>query len=476
MLDLREMKLHSTRLLWLLFLIVAVTAAPAAAQEMYTLENPPPVCPTAPVPVYAGATIISIAGSTILAKDNVWLIAGNRKLKASEASYNVDTDSGYFRHAVFTTCTAAKPDYRIEADEVRLLPYNRIALRHVSVYLGNTRVLVLPALKFHAGTGSANALLFPRPSYDPVDGMSIEDKMRLTDDSRSRTDADVRITQKHGVQGEFTSNYGLDGKIADFPGRSIIDNTFEEKDTSMPVGAGQTTCDTSDLAHLRVSGIVNMRSRTYDIRNSGLVVYRRPMLEMTYLANPLNVSGTRIDPRLQLIPELDTTWGMFREVPGQENYINRTTTDIAGGVNLLPLGKNTAVQPFYYENWSWYSTGNIYQQWCWGIDGAHLFNNGSEMGLRYIKRNQAGVTPFQFDQVEIFKELQYTFQVKHKKNQMAAFIANWDLGAGTLYEWEVVYGYTTDCIGAWVQLEQPDTAAVFQCGADSSLVKKVESK
>ncbi len=420
------------------------------AQEMYTLENPSPVCPTEPVPVKAQAGVIQMIGSTVTAKGSVLLVDGNRKLAASEATYNVNSFTGFLRNVVFTTCTKARPDYRIEASELRLLPHNRVYARHVSVYVGDLKLLTLPFLNFKAGSQSANALIFPRPAYDPVDGASIEDKFRLLDDDRGRADSDIRITQKHGVQGEFTSQYGIDGRAAEFPGRSIIVNTFQDKDTSMPVGSGTTTCNASDLAHLRVLGIVDLRSRTYDIRNSSLVVYRRPMLGTTYLVNPINIAGSKLDPRLQLVPQLDATWGMFRETPGQVNYITRTTTDIAGAVNLLPLGPKTAVQPMYAENWSWYGTGNIYQQWLWGIDAAHLFNDGSVMAIRYIKRNQAGVTPFQFDQVEIFKELQSMYQVRHK-NQMAAFVANWDLGAGALYEWEVVYGYMTDCIGAWIR-------------------------
>jgi hypothetical protein len=177
---------------------------------------------------------------------------------------------------------------------------------------------------------------------------------------------------------------------------------------------------------------------------------------LDYVAPALNFTRTPIDPRLAIYPVITTSWGRFREFPSNIGFADRATASLLGAVNVLPLGKNTAVQPLVEYSVSSYSTDTTYHTWGGGLDASHLFNNGSSVALRYLRRHESGITPFQFDNVDILREFQGAFQARIGAHTIG-FASGVDLDKGGMYDWSVLYGYHTDCLAAsisWSELQR----------------------
>jgi len=394
--------------------------------------------------------------SILRASGNVRLRTGVERLTASSAEYNTANDTGTLKDATFTTCANSAPDYHLAAREISLLGNNRIRAKGIGLYIGNFRVLALPFIKLRVGGRSATRHIFPRPGFDQADGFTLAQDFRLIDDDRLRTNADLRFTSRMGVQGQIYSIFGFDGDIIDLPGRYLTFDSLRSGVLELPpqtdVNCQSIAGPDPRAARLTGFGTFTLRQRTYNINNTHLAVYRQPELGMTYTASQINLTGTRLDPRLEIYPQAITNWGLFRESPGAASYTGRTTAGVISAINILPLGPNTAVQPVLGYDWSGYSNGDNYRVGSIGMDASHLWGNGSIGSVRYIKRHESGRTPFQFDRVEINQELQSAVQVQYGK-YVAGLVVGYNFDNGSVYDWEVMYGWRTDCLGTSVRYD-----------------------
>ena len=311
------------------------------------------------------------------------------------------------KNVSFTTCPRLRPDYHLTASEVTLLPNNRLRARGASLFLGSFRVLALPMIKMRVGGRNASAAVFPRPGFDKRDCVTLSQNFRLIDEDNLRTNADLRLTSLHGIQGQVETYYALNGNLDELPGRYLSYNSLRSRATSLPrelaEGCTPQNLRYNGAATLRGFGRVTLRQRTYDIRNEGLVVYRQPEMGLTYLARQISLTHTQLDPRLEIYPEITASWGRFKETPGLGEFTDRRSVNMSAAVNLLPLGPSTTVQPIISHVFSAYGTGDTYHATAYAIDASHIWPNGGYMSMRYIKRNQFGVTPFIFDSVDIFR-------------------------------------------------------------------------
>lgn len=460
MLDLREMRLRRIAILCLPLLVAANLLSPLWAQVR--LDNvpldtpmPEPVCTTTDVtPVIIEASTIENVGSLTRAVGHVLFLSGNRRITASLAFYDTEAREGVIRDVTFTTCTSVRPDYRVVAKEVTILPNNKLHARDVSLYLGRLRVLTLPSIKLRIGGRSTSNAVFPRPGYDDYDGFTLSQKLRLADTDRARLTANLRLTTNHGLQGEVDSAYGLDGTLDDLPGRFLTYDSLRSHAVTMPQSP-EIECDPQlfrpiGAAQLRAFGVVTLRQRTYDIRNEGLVLYRQPEVGFTYTGRQLSLTGERLDPRLEIYPQITGSWGRFKEVPSAIGFTTRSRVSALGSVNLLPLGPSTALQPVFYYTYSTYGEGDNYRNWAYAVDLSHLFPNGSFASGRYIKRSDSGTTPFLFDRLDIRREFQGAFQARVGRHT-AGLVASYNMDTRELYEWEALYGHRTDCIATSIR-------------------------
>lgn len=461
-LDLPEMKPH--RIITLCILIIAAIGMflPVLAQEdMLEEQNllqvrPQIECPPLqqPLPAVIEAPSIQGTGDFVRAAGGIKFFRGNIRIAADKATYDTSTATGKMENVTFTTCTGIRPDYRIVAKEVTLLA-DRVRARNVSLYIGRLKVLALPALRFRVGGRGGSANIFPHPGYDRFDGLTLSQEFKFVDNDRADAAADLRLTTRGGIQGEIRGIYGIDGKRIDLPGRSLNYESLRSNALQMPHEIAEPLCSPEELrkadpARLYARGVFSLRQRTYDIVNEGLIVYRQPEFALRYLAKGINLTKTKLDPRLEIYPELNTSWGRFREEPGVDSFTQRTNMSALVALNVLPLGQFTAVQPVIFHNWASYETGDYYQSTAWAIDASHLTKNGGFLSARYIKRNESGVTPFQFDNIDVRREYQAGLQVRFGKH-VVGLVTSYDADKKEIYEWEALYGYRTDCLANWVQ-------------------------
>lgn len=433
--------------------------APAFAQETVgepDVVRPQPVCSSdQPVKISVDANEWGLQGTRIWATGNVLFQSGSTRLWASMADYDYNARTGIMHDVKFTTCTATKPDFYLCADEVTLLPNNKLRARNASLFLGNIRVLKLPSMKFRMGGASAPTNVFPTPGFDKEDGFTLSQALRVIDNDQFHAVADIRLTTNSGVQGQLTGEYGIDGTLDRFPGRFLTYESLRSDVLDLPKQPVGGPCAPEklippDAARLRGFGTFSLKQRTYDIKNDNLIIYRQPELGVRYIGRQLNFTKTKLDPRLDIYPEIITTWGHYKEDPSPAGYIDRGQVVATAGLNIIPLGPSTTIQPVISHTWSDYSNGDYYQQSAYAIDASHLFPNSSYASIRYINRSQAGITPFQFDDVDIFHEYQGAFQANFGKHTVG-LVLSYDIDNDEFYDWEAMYGWRSDCLASWIR-------------------------
>lgn len=428
---------------------------PVAPVQDTDVIKPAAVCATTvPVPVSLSAPIYEMVGSILRARGGLAFVKGKERITATEVEYNTDTQIGYAKNVFFTTCSAERPDWHITAREVTLLPSHRMHAKGVSLFVGRTRVLVLPSMHMTVGGRSATASIFPRLGYDSRDGVSLAQTLRLTDTSHSRTVLDLRFTTLHSIEGDLASTYGVGGRLVNFPGRFLTYGSMRSRALNVPQ-TSEIDCDPESLrptnaARLRPFGRFTLRERTFDAQKLGLVVYRQPELGAAYIGGQLSANKGRLDPRIELYPQITASWGRFNEVPGTTGYLGRGQIAAQGSFNTLWLGPRTTIQPVGIATYASYSNGDAFSTWGFGIDVAHLSNNGSYYSARYISRTSAGTTPFLFDNIDINKEADLAVQTYVGKN-VVGLAMNYDAQRGSLFDWEIMLGQRKDCLGTYVR-------------------------
>lgn len=436
-------------------------ATPVPAQEENplapTLESetikPQPVCPEpAPEAISFSAQVYEMLGPVLRARGAVTFQKGRLRMTATDLEYDIEKQQGKLHNVSFTTCTNVRPDYHLTAREATLLPNHKLRVNDVALYLGRARVLMLPWMKLRMGGGSATANIFPRLGYDQRDGPTLSQTFRITDTPRSRTHLDLTLTTRHSFQGALRSRYGVGGTLENRPGRYLTYGSMRARALRFPqppVG----DCDPqllrpANVARLQPFGVFTIRQRTYDARSRSLVVYRQPELGVTYAGEQLSVTSKRLDPRIELYPQITLTGGRYKEVPGHDEYLSRYQVAAQAGFNAVWLGPSTTVQPVGAVTYSRYGDGQTFRTWGAGIDVAHVFLNSSIVAARYLSRTSSGSTPFIFDNIDIRQELDLHSMVYFGKN-VAGLALTYDAGNGYLFDWAVVVGRRSDCLATY---------------------------
>lgn len=417
--------------------------------------KPQPVCTQpGPVPVILQAPVYEGLGPVVRARGGLLFERGRLRIKASEGVYNYDTQEGHLKDVWFTTCAASNPDYHLTAREVTLLPNHMLRVKDVSLYVGRARVLMLPWMKLRIGGRSATANIFPRIGYDSRDGVTLSQTLRVTDTTRSRTNLDLSLTTLHAIEGAMNSRYGIGGRLVDLPGRYLTYGSMRARALDIPQPPAYD-CDPqllrpTNAAPLQPFGTFTIRQRTYNAKSLGLVVYRQPELGMTYIGNQLSLTNRKLDPRIEIYPQITTSYGRYKEVPGHSEFTSRYQVAAQGAVSTFWLGPSTAIQPLGTITYSSYGGGQAFRTFGAGIDVAHITRDGSFFGARYISRTSSGSSPFIFDNVDINKEIDVVSQF-YKGKRVAGAALTYDADNGSLFDWAVIVGRRSDCLASYLR-------------------------
>lgn len=438
------------------YLAVVFVIALLVPRPAHAADAPPCKPAGATIPVRIEGCIIEQAGGFLRARGSVLLLAGNRRLTAHEVKYDWTTDRADLKKATFTTCTRPDPDYRLEADSIAFLVPNRIRARRVSLFVGKTRIIRLPAINMRVGGRRVATDVFPRPSYDKDGGIGLSQRILFLDTDRTFGLAFLRFSSKNGFEGDFDGSVGFDGTLTPSPEQPLSFPAFRADAMAIPTPV-QTLygADVGDPTHLRGFLRVSSHLRTYNARDENLLVYRRPEVGLDYTPRPIIAGRYCPDARLPVSPLVRASWGRFSEVGGS-GWDNRAAYGLVVPINLTSVGPGTVIQPAFEFNQSHYDSGTTYTWGAASVGVSHIRPNGTLQALRYIKRAQRGTTPFRFDRQFVLDEIQAAAQFQ-RKNSTLAFAVGYDLGTGSVYDWSALIGHSTDCLGfslSWSRLEE----------------------
>jgi hypothetical protein len=401
-------------------------------------------------PIVIEAQKIEQVGDVVTASGSVRFTNGPRVVLADSVLLDTVKQEAVFTEVRATTCQRISHHYEIRLGRLTLTGKGQVRGMRVSLYLYNQKVFYLPSIKFRLGVTGSGAQTFPTPGFDRTDGFTLSKDLDLVDNDRFQTTAEIRLTSRAGIQGAANAQYGLDSNLGIVPGRVLSYDSMFSDLLEVPRTVAQNLCKPPNqcpvgFARLLAFGTVSLRQHTYDVQDAGLVVYRRPEVGVKYAAKQLSLSRRELDPRLEILPEVRVSYGRIWEQDGLVGPTTRSSFGFGGGLDTVDLGPQTSIQPVFYANWSGYSGGDSLHIGSYGIDASHLWGSNSFVSVRYMKRNARGATPFEFDDVDIFRELQASLHFETGSHSFG-YLLGYDADRRAFHDWEALYGYSTDCM------------------------------
>lgn len=425
---------------WLAILILALplTASPQA-QQPETLEQEP---------IAIEARIIETTPPMVRAEGEVLFQQGQKRLLADKATYNYEERTGLLSDVTFTTCELANPDYRITANEIRLTQDQHLKLRRVRLYLWNLRILSLPRISINVGPGAGKQTLFPRPGYNSRDGFFLSSTYQLIETEREDVAVRIRPTTKQGFQGGIIGAYAIEGSTRTAPPFvPDYDTELRRGDILRPILDDDTCVFPSTRPQpplLSAFGTLLVRERAYDIDKSDLLVSRLPEMGVRYVSPQVCVIEEKKRPKLGLQTEARASWGRFKEGPGI-GLVNRWDVRGVASTTIATYRASTALQGAALARYSSYGNGDSYRTLGAALNLSRIFPGGSFASLRLISHGISGSTPFEFDDIDIQRELQAAGRYVRGRSTYSA-ILDYDLDRQSLRDWQFSFARRLHCI------------------------------
>jgi len=393
------------------------------------------------------ANTIEVAPPVVHAFGRVSMMLGNKQLTADEVIYNRDKNTGEMTDASFTTCELENPHYHVSARTIHLTENGDIAAEHVGIYFGSKRLLTLPKLRTKL-QGSRDQSYIPRPGYSSRDGLFINLAYAIAQNSRTDLNLIVRPTTKHGLEAGLAGGYAISGSGAGINLYSQ-ETDLDIRNRMMPAskilrGFEDNTDETSPHRVFAFFGGLMLNERVFDVNYPSLTATRLPEIGLR-LTNP-GFHPTEIDPK-QTIPisiDLRTSWGRFDDSV-TDHYVNRIDARGVIGIRLTPKQSDTSLRLLLMGRHSHYEGSYNYGVVGGAFEIAHSFGKGCFASTRIIDQKISGTTPFEFDNVDVRRELQNTLRIEKGLSTWAG-IVRYDLDDKRIRDWELAYARRIHCI------------------------------
>ncbi len=421
--------------------LAAIVCAQCAAEETISLEDQS---------VSIEARVIEAEPPVVRAEGDVLMQLGMKRLYADSLTYDYATGSGSLTNAVFTTCDRPKPDYHIAAQSIELSENQRLRLRRVRLYLGGTRVLGLPRLSLNASGSRDSGLVLPRVGFSSRDGAFAAIKLGLVNTPDDQLDMHLKLTTNNGIQGGFVGAHALTNNLDDIPEfQPDSDSELRSQRILWPVvGIKKDTCAFPDeTAHERsISVFASLLSNddTYDVDEPDLLVSRLPEIGVRYVSPMVLMSGYRDNYTIGARADVRASIGRYKESPGDEVH-ERFDLRGTGSTTIKSLGKTTAVRALGLARLSLYDGGDSYRVLGEALEISRVFSKGSYASLRLILHQIWGETPFEFDDVDVERELQLACRYSNGANAYGVMF-DYDLDRNELRDWELSYTRSLHCM------------------------------
>ena len=311
----------------------------------------------------------------------------------------------YINNGVFTTCNLAHPHYALEADRlVYDTESHQMAVEGGAVRLYGLRIPLLPKLKHSFGGESRGSPLLPQPTWTGLDGPSL-----LWPIDYSGAAAGVQA--RGGLL--LTSRRGLRGWV----------------DVGAPVA--------NFAGHVRVSHKEDVRS---DV-SSWSLIDRMPEVELERQWGVDLFGGAQLSARLSA--------GDYRQ------YARGDAPEVRDrrALGAVRLGGGEAERRQGVGQWWWaeartqrYDDADEYTVLEAGVGAGGELTDWLSGWVTYIHRDPRGQTPFEFDDVDIRRELAPHADVQLGENWALALDGRYDLDQERLRDWKVGLARDAHCL------------------------------
>jgi hypothetical protein len=378
---------------------------------------------------------------------NVQFSFGQKRLIAEDVLYNTANNTAKMSNATFTTCDKEHPDYRIVAREMKTTPEQRLVAQRLRIYYHNFCLIDIPRLSIDIGPNSGRQTLLPKPGYNSRDGFFLTTQLSLKETGKTDLSLRIRPTTKRGTQGGLIGGYALDGNaIEEKPYVSENDIELKHRAILQPSESEDVygfRATKPEPAFLGVFGAALLRERVYDLNVPDLQVTRLPEIGLHYISPRLGSTPEGL-PASGLQIEGRASWGRFKET---QNGSYRDRADLRGVAStvLARLGTNAAIRGSGFVRYSGYDSGDAYKVLGGAIDASRVFKKGSFTSIRLIGHITSGITPFEFDNVDIKQELQGAARYVGNTNSYGVLL-RYDIDNNSLRDWEISFSHRMHCL------------------------------
>jgi hypothetical protein len=343
----------------------------------------------------------------------------------------------------FTTCSKEHPDFRVTARRLSVIPEQRATMKRASVWLGNFKLMTLPKLTLKLNEHTSGESLFPRPGYNSRDGFSVTINQRLNASDRLAVILDFRETTRSGLQGGLRTNLLLGGKqsstraalLTDLRLRPITLPRLQNSELVRPPNYDNNLF----AGQLMAFAAYDQHQRIFDIDAKELLVSTTPELGIRWITNPYHIGSTGIAAYLAG----QASWGSFAEAETHQSH-SRTDARMTLTTAPIPVLRNVFFQPAAYIRKSGYDNGESYGNRGVSADLSTSYGRAYILG-RILNFTASGSTPFEFDDIDRFREFHTAFLYTGKRMGLGLTL-RYGLDQHSLYDWEFSYTRRLHCL------------------------------
>jgi len=395
---------------------------------------------------------------------------------------SVDKDTMVASDSSVTTCPPGVfPLYRIVARRAVIdQGARRVTFKHAVVYLGHTKLITVTnfsrSYRTSSQGGATTDPLRQRVGYDSQDGLYVS---LLTALETHGIPIQVRtVLSQYGLRGsgaatevtlipeksvaplpssqtlsvfrtlrQLAEPPGLPApeddplKFHNFVAPSAFDSINSQPLHSLLVTAGADAILNQRLVGRTVSNLEITREPEVNITATLPFGPRRP--DLPTLDDPVGLREALRKP--DFVARLISQYGYYDELPTHESA---SRVALVGSVESRPMliGHNTLIHPMidYTANqYGDYNADYRYIQFDMAVE--HVFSNRTAIGAEYIRSFQSGMSPFDFDTLDVAHELDLSGQFGNRK-YIAGARFQLDVDHGDLYDYQITVGPNLGCI------------------------------
>lgn len=331
-------------------------------------------------------------GSSKKAEKNKIILKGRR--------IEIMPDKWILESGFFTTCDLPHPHYNFTAEKILYYPQNKIVAKKISFFLGKHRIITIPFYKV---------------------------SVKRETERRSSPIPKIGYSKTYGLY--LQSNYPLLSMGSNTPGNINLIYSFRQG----PAGGIRIEKNSS---HQYWSLAASRKEEVVDKLVSDLTLSRLP--ELNYQINSIRLGKSPLTLNSQI------SLGKFTEYPYRFSDF-RIFAQIALSLPIVKT-KDTYLYGELLARKSWYNKGGPYQVIDPSLQLDSQLTKKIALNISYNSQHFKGKTPFQFDNVDLKREIrpELTF-ISSPKWQYTIF-ARYDLDAKRLPDWGCKVNRTMHCL------------------------------